>query len=187
MPLTQIDASAALIVIDLQKGIVTIPTSHPATEIISRSAELAAAFRKRGLPVVLVNVTAPASGRNEAPMPKFAFPDNWTELIPELNQQPTDILISKKSRGAFIGTDLREQLEARGVTQIFLTGIATSAGVEATAFSASDYHYNVVIVSDAMTDRSLEAHNYCLQNVFPKMAEIGTTAEVLAMLSTTHV
>jgi len=54
MPLTKLDTSAALIVIDLQKGIVGIPAVHPAGEIIDRAAQLARAFRERGLPVVLV-------------------------------------------------------------------------------------------------------------------------------------
>jgi nicotinamidase-related amidase len=53
--------------------------------------------------------------------------------------------------GAFIGTSLDDYLRQRGVTQIFLTGIATSNGVEATARSAYDYGYNVVIVVDTIT------------------------------------
>ncbi|HWF03601.1 MAG TPA: isochorismatase family protein, partial [Candidatus Angelobacter sp.] len=62
MPLTQLDTTAALIVIDLQKGIVGIPTVHPSGEIVERSARLARAFRERGLPVVLVNVSGRAPG-----------------------------------------------------------------------------------------------------------------------------
>jgi nicotinamidase-related amidase len=95
MPLTQLDTAAALIVIDLQKGIVGLPTVHPAAEIIERSAQLARAFRERGLPVVLVNVADRAPGRTDAGSPKFAFPPDWTELIPELERQPSDILITK--------------------------------------------------------------------------------------------
>jgi nicotinamidase-related amidase len=52
--------------------------------------------------------------------------------------------------GAFIGTSLDECLRQCGVTQIFLTGISTSAGVESTGRSAYDYGYNVVYVADAM-------------------------------------
>ncbi len=63
MPLTKLDTNAALIVIDLQKGIVGIPTVHPAGEIIGRAARLARVFRERSLPVVLVNVTGRAPGR----------------------------------------------------------------------------------------------------------------------------
>ena len=41
MPLTKLDTNDALIVIDLRKGIVGIPTVHPAGEIIGRAAQLA--------------------------------------------------------------------------------------------------------------------------------------------------
>jgi hypothetical protein len=57
MPLTKLDTYGALIMTDLQKSIVGIPTVHPAGEIIGRAAQLARAFRERNLPVVLVNVT----------------------------------------------------------------------------------------------------------------------------------
>jgi nicotinamidase-related amidase len=93
MPLTQLDTAAALIVIDLQKGIVGLPTVHPAAEIIERSAQLARAFRERGLPVVLVNVANRAPGRTDAGSPKFVFPPDWAELVPELEQQPSDFLL----------------------------------------------------------------------------------------------
>jgi nicotinamidase-related amidase len=182
MPVTKLDDNAALIVIDLQKGIVSIPTAHPASEIVNRSAQLARAFRKRGLPVVLVNVVAAAPGRTEAQRPRLAFPDGWTELVPELEQQPEDHVISKQRRGAFIGTSLDEILRQRGVTQVFLTGIATSAGVESTAHSAYDHGYNVVFIIDAMTDRDPDTHRYRIENVFPKIGETCTTEDVLALL-----
>ncbi len=182
MPVTQLDTNAALIVIDLQKGIVTIPTAHPAIEIVARSAQLARAFRKRGLPVVLVNVTAPAPGRTDAGPRTFSFPPDWTELIPELEQHPDDHLISKQRVGAFIGTSLDEILRRRGVTQVFLAGIATSVGVEATARSAYDHGYNVALVVDAMTDRSADAHNHSVQKIFPRIGETDTTDNVLKLL-----
>ena len=90
MPLTKLDSIAALLVIDLQKGIASIPTAHPMGEVIGRSAQLARAFRQRGLPVVLVNVTDMAPGRTDAERPKFSFPADWTELVPELERQPGD-------------------------------------------------------------------------------------------------
>jgi nicotinamidase-related amidase len=183
MPLTKLDPVAALIVIDLQKGIVGLPTAHPATEIVERSARLARAFRERGLGVVLVNVTSRAPGRTGFTRPMPPFPPDWTELVPELDQQPGDILISKQRVGAFIGTSLDEELRRREVTQVFLTGIATSAGVEATARSAYDSGYNVVLVVDAMTDMDPEAHSYSVEKTFPRLGEIDTTENVLKQLN----
>lgn len=182
MPLTQIDTVAALVAIDLQKGITGIPTVHPSSEIVARSAELARAFRERGLPVVLVNVAGIAPGRTDAGRPKFVFPPDWTELVPELNRRPEDIAITKHRVGAFLGTALDAELRKRGVTQIFLTGIATGSGVEAAARSAYDLGYNVVLVTDAMTDRDAEVHRHSVERVFPRLGETTTTAEALRLL-----
>ena len=182
MPLTKIDAVAALIVIDLQKGLVAIPTVHPINEIISRAAQLASAFRKRNLPVVLVNVRGVAPGRTDAERPNLTRPDDWSDLVPELKQQPEDYLVTKETWGAFLGTKLDEYLRQRGVTQIFLAGVSTSIGVESTARSAYDLGYNVVMVVDAMTDRNLDAHNNSVARVFPRLSETATTEGVLKML-----
>jgi len=187
MPLTKLDSTAALIVIDLQKGIVGLPTVHPTTEIIARSAKLARAFRQRGLPVVLVNVTGAAPGRTDAgPRNLSSLPADWTQLVPELEQHPDDYIVSKQRMGAFIGTSLDETLRKRGVTQVFVTGIATSLGVESTARSAYDYGYNVVIVVDAVTDRDADAHRHCVEKIFPRIGETGTTDSVLKLLKESH-
>jgi len=182
MPLTKLDDICALIVIDLQKGILGMPVAHPVNEIVDRSAQLACAFRERGLPVVLVNVTGSAPGRTDAGPRKFSFPADWTELVPELEQQPGDLLISKQRVGAFLGTPLDDTLRERGVTQVVLTGVATSAGVESTARSAYDLGYNVALVVDAMTDRDAGAHVHSVEKLFPRIGETCTTAEVLKLL-----
>jgi nicotinamidase-related amidase len=182
VPLTKLDPIPALILIDLQKGIVGLPTAHPCSEIVERSARLARAFRERGLPVVLINVTGRAPGRTSFTRPMPPFPPDWTELVPELNQQPGDILITKQRVGAFIGTSLDEELRRRGVTQIFLAGVATSAGVEATARSAYDHGYHVVLVVDTMTDMDPEAHRYSVERTFPRLGEVDTTENVLKHL-----
>jgi nicotinamidase-related amidase len=182
MPLTQLDTVAALIVIDLQKGIVTIPPAHPMSEVIDRSAQLARAFRERSMPVVLVNVTGAAPGRVDALRPNFKPPSDWAELCPELDAQPTDHRVSKQRYGAFIGTDLDAYLRSRNVTQVLITGVSTSAGVESTARSACDHGYNVVLVTDAMTDRSAEAHRHSVETVFPRIAETTITDELLKHL-----
>ena len=183
MPLTTLDAHAALVVIDLQKGVVGLPTVHPAAEIVDRAAQLARAFRKRGLPVVLVNVTGRAPGRTDAGPPKFSLPPDWSELVPELEQQPSDYLVSKQRFGAFIGTSLGDFLRKRGVTQVFVIGVSTSVGVESTARSAYDYGYNVVLVVDAMTDRDADAHRNSVEKIFPRLGETDTTTNVLKLLS----
>jgi nicotinamidase-related amidase len=182
MPLTKLDIRAALVVIDLQKGIAGLPTVHPASEIISRTARVARAFREGGLPVVLVNVTGGAPGRTDAGSPKFSFPADWTELVPELEQQPGDYAVSKQRWGAFIGTSLDDYLRQRSVTQVVLTGVATSIGVESTARSAYDHGYNVVLVVDAMTDLHAEAHDHSVEKIFPRLGETVKADDLLKLL-----
>lgn len=182
MALTQIDQVAALIAIDMQKGIVALPTVHPTSDIVDRVAQLARAFRGRGLPVVLVNVAGRAPGRTDSAS-NFSPPPDWTELVPELNQQPSDYTVTKLQIGAFYGTALEQILRRRGVTQVFLAGIATSSGVEATARSAYDHGYNVVTVTDAMTDRDANTHRHSVETIFPRIGQTTDTAEVLKLLA----
>jgi nicotinamidase-related amidase len=178
MSLTQIDKAAALVVIDLQKGIVGLPTVHPGSEIVGRAAQLARAFREKRLPVILVNVAGRPPGRTEAQF-NFSPPADWTELVPGLDRQPSDYTVTKFNVGAFYGTALEMILRRGGATQIVLAGIATSAGVEATARAAYDHGFNVVTVTDAMTDRDADMHRHCVEKVFPRISETATTEEVL--------
>ncbi|MDQ8044783.1 MAG: isochorismatase family protein [Patulibacter sp.] len=183
MTVTTIDPQTALVVIDLQAGIVAIPgLAHPTDDIVARSVELTRAFRERGLPVVLVNVDGVPPGRTDAPRRALDFPAGFADLIPELDAQPTDILVTKRSKGAFATTDLEAQLRDRGVTQIVVTGIATASGVESTVRDAHEHGFHVTVVSDAVTDRELAAHDHSIETIFPKIAEVGTTADVIAAL-----
>jgi nicotinamidase-related amidase len=84
--------------------------------------------------------------------------------------------------GAFIATSLDDYLRQRGVSQVFLTGIATSSGVEATARSAYDLGYNVVLIVDAMTDRDTDAHRHSVDKTFLRLGETDTTDNVLQRL-----
>jgi nicotinamidase-related amidase len=186
MPVTTLDPITALIVIDLQKGIVGMRTAHPAADIVARAADLARAFRRHHLPVVLVNVTGGAPGRAEQTRSTAGRPVDWAELVPELDRQPTDHTVTKRTWGAFTNTGLREYLEKLGATQVVIAGIATSAGVESTARFAHELGFNVVLAVDAMTDASLEAHTNSITRIFPRLGETGTTAEIIELLDDTH-
>jgi nicotinamidase-related amidase len=183
MPITTLDPTTALVVIDLQRGIVGRPTVHPAADIIANAASLARAFRRHKLPVVLVNVAGRAPGRIEAALPAFAPPAGWTELVPELEPQPSDLLITKYAWGAFHATALDLQLRRRGVTQLVLCGISTSIGVETTARAGYEHGYHLTLVTDAMTDTVAELHHNSIERLFPRLGETGTTADVLAALA----
>jgi nicotinamidase-related amidase len=183
MPVTVLDPKTALIVVDLQKGIAAMPGAHPIADVVAKSAALLDAFRARKLPVVLVNVDAMAPGRTQQAARISSFPPEFAELLPELNRQPSDHLVTKRTWGAFTGTDLEAYLRGQGVTQVVVTGVATSAGVESTARFAHELGFNVTLAVDAMTDMSAEAHENSVARIFPRMAETGTTDEILALLA----
>jgi nicotinamidase-related amidase len=185
MPVTKLDPKTALVVIDLQKGIVGLPTVHPVGEVIQHAAALTSAFRSKGLPVVLVNVAGGAQGRTEQPPRMKDFPAGWADLIPELNQQPEDHTVTKRTWGAFSNTGLADHLKSLGVTQIVIIGVSTSAGVESTARHAHEQGFNVTLAVDAMTDTNPDAHLNSITRIFPRLGETGTTEEILALLNTT--
>jgi nicotinamidase-related amidase len=182
MSLSTLDPTPALVIVDLQKGIAAYPTITPFADVVARSAQLAAAFRARGFPVVLVNVDGRAPGRTENSVAAPPPAADWAEIVPELGAQPTDLRVTKQTWGAFHGTDLDALLKARGITQVFLTGVSTSAGVETTARAAYEHGYNVVPATDAMTDRDAEVHHNSVTRIFPKLGETATTAEILEKL-----
>ena len=186
MALTTLDAKTALVVIDLQRGIVALPTVHPSGEIVQRSVTLLDAFRRHGLPVVLVNVAGGAPGRTDQGRHAGDFPAGFADLLPELKQQPSDHLVTKRTWGAFTNTDLEAYLREQGVTQIVLAGIATSIGVESTARYASELGLNVTLVVDAMTDMNADAHTNSVTRIFPRLGETGTTQELLDLLESTR-
>ena len=66
MPLTKLDTTTALIVIDLQKIMLGLPTVHPVGEVVNQAAVLADAFRRHRLPVVLVNSITSRKGQDVA-------------------------------------------------------------------------------------------------------------------------
>jgi nicotinamidase-related amidase len=182
MTVTTLDSTTALVVIDLQKGIVGFPTAHPIAGVLASTASLTAAFRRHGLPVVLVNVTGGAPGRTEQSHSLDGLPADWADLVPELDVQPDDVLVTKKTWGAFTGTDLEARLRALGVTQVVLAGVATSIGVESTARHAYELGFNVTLVLDAMTDLNLEAHDNSVARIFPRLGETGSTLEIVDLL-----
>jgi nicotinamidase-related amidase len=207
MALTTLDPKTALVLIDLQHGIVS-PPSVPLTgaEVVARGKELADAFRAHGLPVVLVNVSfspdfgdAP-QGRDDESAEEEAeaeaeagddaedhgMPADFAVIVDELGARDTDIRVTKHQWGAFHGTDLDTQLRRRGVTQIVLAGLVTSRGVDTTAREAYAHNYNVAFAVDAMADRGIEVHENAIERIFPQIGQRATTAEILETLAKTR-
>ncbi|MGY2894469.1 cysteine hydrolase family protein [Deinococcus sp. UYEF24] len=182
MPVTQLDPRSALIAVDLQQGLLAGPAGSPVHGVVRHARMLVDAFHAHDLPVVLVEVDGLAPGRSD--LSARSGPGRaWTDLLPELGRQPQDHVVTKQTWGSFTRTGLEAHLKSLGVTQVVLAGVATGLGVESTARQAYDLGFNVTLATDAAMDRSPEAHEYSVTQIFPLIAETGTTAEILALLN----
>jgi len=180
----------ALIIIDLQKGIVRMPLEpRSSNEVVQNAGRLAAALRSRGAFIVVVRVTGSPDGKDrlhpDCDSPMMAGvkrPDDWADLVPEMAPQPGDHVITKRQWGAFYGTDLDLQLRRRGITTIVLCGISTGYGVESTARDAYERSYEQIFAEDAMAARSAAEHEHVIRHVFPRIGRVRSTAQILTVL-----
>ena len=184
MSITVFDSQAALIAIDLQQGILGMTDPAEVERIVSRTAKLADAFHAAGLPVVWVTALGMPVGRTALPKPggDGTPPADFTEPHPDLPVQDGDFHVHKKATSGFSTGELHPFLQGQGVTQVFITGLATGIGVESSVRAAFDHGYNVVVVEDAVTDGNKEREHNSLTNTLPALAELGTTDELLTAL-----
>lgn len=177
--------TTALVIIDLQNAIVGMNTApHNAGQVVEKSRMLAEAFRAHGAPVVYVRVdlnnflALPVDqpfNLGDKPLPATA-----SEIAASAGFQSGDILITKRHWGAFAGTELEQQLKARGVDTVVLTGISTNAGVESTARQGTGLGFAFVVVEDACASQDAEQHRFAFEKTFPRLTRVRTTDEVLA-------
>ncbi|MFM0291179.1 hydrolase [Paraburkholderia megapolitana] len=173
-------STTALVLIDLQQGITSMPALAPRSgaEVAAVGTRLAARFRTAGAPVVLVNVAFAADFGDalKQPVDKVAhprgeLPANFSTLVEGL-AHASDILVTKHQWGAFYGTDLDVQLRRRNVKTVVLAGIATNFGVESTARQAYEHGYEVVIAENATTSVSDAMHAFAVNNILPLLARV---------------
>jgi nicotinamidase-related amidase len=182
----------AVVVIDLQKGIATMPGGAPHSKpaVIANSARLLVAARRAGAQPVLVHVGGALDGADRLKTPTDQpmratgnLPPDWSEFISELDRQPGDVVILKRQWGAFYGTDLNLQLRRRGLTTIVICGIATEFGVESTARDAYEHGYEMIFAEDAMTGLTAESHANAIERIFPRLGRVRSTDEIIAALA----
>lgn len=186
MPDLEIDKKfTALVVIDLQKGIVLQPTyPYPAQDVIRNAAKLVTAFRNKRMPVFLVHVLLEPETMLKVKSDlsfsrSLPISLEWSDFVPEIAPISSDIAIAKKQWGAFYGTDLELQLRRRGITTLVLCGIATDFAVESTARFAYEYGFQQVFAEDAMSSRSAEQHNAAVSFILRRLGRVRKTDEIL--------
>ncbi|WP_327280682.1 isochorismatase family protein [Streptomyces sp. NBC_01205] len=159
--------TSALILVDLMPRIIALPLApHSGDEVLARCCALARSFRANGQPVVLVRVERP----NVAEQPPGSdFADGLVH--------DGDIVVVKRTIGAFYGTDLDEQLRELGVDTVVLAGLVTTMGVESTARAAADHGYELEFVADAMSGLAADEHEFAVERHFPRFGEVRNAAD----------
>ncbi|MCE7993179.1 MAG: cysteine hydrolase [Roseivirga sp.] len=140
------DKKPALILIDLQKG--WEDTAHwggnrnnPDAE--QKAVKLLELWREQGLPVFHVIHSSREEGSRLHPdHPGFA-------MIDEITPTADEPVIVKEVNSGFIGTDLKERLEAQEITTLVIAGLTTNHCVSTTTRMAGNFGFQVYLISDA--------------------------------------
>ena len=122
MAVTTLDPRSALVLVDLQQGVVGVGGApYPVDDVVDRAVRLADAFRTAGDLVVLVRVGLAADGSDATPgrteQPARSGgprPEGFDRIVDVLAGHPEDVVVTKRNWGAFHGTDLDLQLRRRG-------------------------------------------------------------------------
>jgi nicotinamidase-related amidase len=183
--------TTALILIDVQKGVLSMPLApHGAAQVVQNAARLGLHFDEVGALVVLVHVAFSGAAVDRlsqpvdaaSPAPTGSLPADWTEFAPEIAALRAGVVITKRQWGAFYGTELDLQLRRRGIATIVLAGVATNFGVESTAREAWQHNYAVVVAEDAVTSVGEDLHRFSIDKILPRIARVRSTAEIVGAL-----
>ncbi|MBJ9161811.1 hydrolase [Citrobacter farmeri] len=181
--------TTALVIIDLQEGILPFAGGpHSANDVVARAARLAQTFRAKGSPVVMVRVgwsddyAEALKQPVDAQASAKALPENWWTYPKALGKADSDLEVTKRQWGAFYGTDLELQLRRRGIDTIVLCGISTNIGVESTARNAWELGFSLLIAEDACSAASADQHQNSLTHIFPRIARVRSTEEIVNAL-----
>ncbi|WFU17784.1 cysteine hydrolase family protein [Bradyrhizobium sp. CB3481] len=172
----------ALIVVDMQVGLLNGEPKHDLRGVIARINRLAANVRTRSGAVIFIQHCGGKSDDFEPETPGWA-------LLPELHREPADIVIRKTLNDPFVETDLSARLQALDPSRLLIAGWATDFCVDATVRSAVSNRYDVVVVTDAHTlnDRPhldaasvIRHHHWVWRNLItPRSVTLARTDELL--------
>lgn len=178
----------ALVMIDLQKGILSIPRlPHDVETVVERNLTLAKAVQAAGGRVVAVRVDFGAGSelapRGPTDAPALGdLPADFADLRPEILALAPDLIATKRQWGAFFGTDLDPCLRRLGIETVLVAGVATNMGVESTVREGWSLGYGMVVVEDACSSFSAEAHGFATTQILPRIARVRSTAQALDAL-----
>jgi ureidoacrylate peracid hydrolase len=195
-------SKVAHVIVDLQVGFVAegAPIEVPVTrEIFGEVNSISRAVRAAGGLNVFLRYTYDGGEKlpwnvwfnnymspSQFEITKKAFArgaDYW-QLAPELEVAAGDLIIDKTRFSALIpGTcDMDEQLKARGIDTLIITGTLTNCCCESTARDALQMGYNIIFVTDGTATLSDEEHNATLISMSAIFADVVDTRYLLGLI-----
>jgi len=111
---------------------------------------------------------------------------DWgSQVIAELDPRADDYYIPKCRYSAFYQTYLDLALRSRAIDTLIISGGSTDVGVCATVFAGRDHDYHLIIARDACaTSHDPRSHDTLMDLVFPRMARVRSTDQIMAMIQT---
>jgi nicotinamidase-related amidase len=134
----------ALLVIDVQVGIIEDFHAYRGREVLEQINKLLAKARASNMPIIYVQHDG------EKGHPLEVGSEGWL-IHPEIKPDEEDLIIRKRASDSFFETTLQRELEARGVKHLIVTGCMTEYCVDTTARRAVSLGYDVTLISDAHT------------------------------------
>jgi len=108
---------------------------------------------------------------------------SWEQkVIEEIAPKPEDYVIPKYRWSTFHQTYFDLALRSHGIDTLIVSGGAVDVGVASTVYAARDLDYNVIIVRDACSNSHEDSMSAFMNTVFPRMARVRTTDQVLNMI-----
>jgi nicotinamidase-related amidase len=190
----------ALVLQEVQNGVVGTPSALPAltedaaaVDLVGHCAQLAAAARVRGVPVV--HCTAETrddmlgANRNARlfagvrKSPVHMSPGSAAVQVPEeIGVAPSDLVLARHhGLGPMTGTQLDSMLRNMGVSTIVGVGVSINIGMTNFAFDAVNRGYQMVMPRDAIAGVPAEYADAVVENTLSLVATLTTTAEILGV------
>jgi nicotinamidase-related amidase len=125
----------------------------------------------------------PWPGEDCNPTVHGATENSWEQkVIEEIAPRPEDYVIPKFRWSTFHQTYFDLALRSRGIDTLIVSGGAVDVGVASTVYAARDLDYNVIIVRDACSNSHEDSMSAFMNTVFPRMARVRTTDQMLNMM-----
>lgn len=104
------------------------------------------------------------------------------QIMPEVEPQPGEPVITKQYASSFFGTSLSATLASQGINTLIVTGVSTSGCVRATAVDAIQHGFLPIVPREAVGDRADGPHEANLFDIQQKYGEVLSETEVLEYL-----